>query len=1056
MKNLTYIANQERIKTRKDVFWLLEIFLPGGKRNFCFRPLTLGEEEYKPELLRIGKLLRRIEKGELVGESVLEAEIRNAFEQGESRIQILHETFDIRGSRANLYIFFRDSEGNAVLDDRIELGEFKIFRTEFTGETGILFMKDPINYHGGKDFLRKAETSLVPGYEEESGELYFPVILGKKQDCPLVLLPFFKAINWSSELTRELAPEHSFCELGDVRGLPDKGRLQLGGELMEYRAVDREKGYVGTDASPLVRPEAGYHPDGTQARFIPSEGLYFLVGDHPCLGVTELRAGGRDVNPGEASVVSRNLGDREVCMVHLERFPSFVQNTSGSSFVRFAGEYSDSSWEVDEQTTGLFAKRCVDSFPGITGAQLDAEHPEIVLEFNENLSNGGNRYGSFVSARIDVSYFSPGKGGNFPSVEVLAQKAENQESLNLAWSPRECLTAVLNEQSLQLLEEGNPEGSGSTVPENILIKEFDLAFGTEELEGGNYKWKDANLAKDGDFETFTESFSGPGIDSNPDPLIFRIKRKPMLDLAATPTRFLFHAVMDSKGTAQKDVRLGMRLANQFNGEGFFRVDGQKREYVYEVPVSGIGFEHLIDSVTEFCVNVPDGSALRVYEAWLEVFYKLETGEFSTGGAAGDIEGLLQSLEIDLPSPQLRQTMDLTSMAKENGGWEFFKQQGGALQLTIRFSGGEAPVFITDIGMTVEYRPIAKTVMETELTATVEGIYEQGELLDNPVDMVRHILTDKNYLDFSPDKIDDISFEQAKLLFCNAGDSDSFYFSRDVTITEALEEVLTSCNLRLMHEGGLCRILPQKWEPWKLGETLKTDIEANQDIVLNTEITVREKRTDPDTRSIEILSPLELIHAEPGDRAVLNHEFAGIEQGWGELGSIEIETPDQLKLEISNPELGPIFWEHDANTLSRIVSRGRHMVFYFEGRAVARLEKGGRLCLWGEVWEEALEGGTISAPLEYSETEKRLLFGAGSGDEFEVIFALDENGNLLTRGEVSEGGVPSGLETMDFYGCASLGEEQCLGLSLDKENPLLVAERTTKKIYIKTEIVENTT
>jgi hypothetical protein len=1057
MKTLTAKAEVERKRTSRDVFWLFDLELPDGIRRFASRPLKLGDSIYEPGLMNIKTLSQEIPEGKSRGISRIVLELVNAPSSGAERLQYIDTLSGLEGRKGTISFFFMDGAGTSGVVDIILLGDFLINEVEFSPSIARLSLVDYLSYYSEKEFCRKADIIMLPGLTPETAaEFYLPVALGKIENHPLILLPSTSALDWNTGIIGELTPEAVFATLEDVSPLPERGRVQIGDEAMEYRFVDRVNGRIGSEGSPLIRPEAGYHADGATVRFLPEGGLYYLVADHSCKSVSQISSNGRLLNHDEFTILEQMLGEGEVCEVRLERYPCLVQNASGVSVLRMDGLRSPGSFQVKEGGTALFPERAIDSFPGVTSAILDESHPDLILQFNEDLSNGIRSYGNLVRCWIEVSCLSSPKPGNRSPLQLEVTKGVLNQTMDIHWPQNETLKAAIPRQDLLvsgILDSGVV--SSLVFPENSLMVRFDEVFGEEDLGGGNYKWKDSHLAKDDNFNFYTENFTGPGISSNTQPLEFKICRRPMMDEASRPARALFHAVMDSHGTSPKNVKMEMRLADRFNGSGSFYVDGLKKEYIYEVPLQNINFEHLVDSATHFTIEVPDGSALRVYETWLEIGYSLNPPEIDPEKVLElqGMEGELSGIEISLPTPMMSYDMDITGLVKTNNCWGFFTGADDAPLIFISFSGGEESVHITNVSLVLEYRPRVKEIQTSNLAATVEGIHENGSVLQNPADLVRYILTDKNFLDFSESSIDEVSFERVKTFLSNRNQIYQECYSKKITVGGALDEIMRDCGIRLICEGGKFRLLPPLWNPCRIGESLETVEVIDEKLLLDAEPGLKKDAGSPMQR-IELLTPLEAIRLERGDRISLSHERAMMDRAWGEIIGWEAKTLDQIGMELAPLETGIIFWERDESSLLRQISGGKGIVFYVNKIAVARLEACGDLFLMGELWEESLGEEVLSSMIEFEETGLKILFGAGQEEAFTSIFALDQNGCLLTRGEAVEGVLPFSPVPGDFAKSLSVGGEDYIILSADCRTPLLIGERSTGKIYLRGEIREN--
>jgi hypothetical protein len=1057
MKTLSDMAERERVLPSKDVFYLFEMVFPEEVRRFSTRPLICGGQEYEPVILGVKSFSQDISPDGMLGRSEVVVELADGAAV-EDAISTTINLLGLEGCQCRLGVLFMDAEKTATLQDVIWLGEFMVNEVDYAPTFIRLYLLDPLTFYSGREMVRVLGRDALPGLSP--GEHFVPsVIFGKNEGCPVPLFPYSNAPQKKFSLVGELEPEAQSLRLDDVASLPPLGTLQVGVEVLGYRGTDRLLGTVGSEGSPLIRPQPGYHQDGAPVRFLPEEGLFFLVADHPCKGVSDVRANGRPVPEDEFSLVTATLKGRQACFLRLDRWPVYARNASGASLLRFDGLRTPDSWIVKDTSSSLHTDRAVDGFPGITAARLDSDHSMMSLCFRESLKGGAQCFGALTRAFIEVQYFASGSLQNRASVMLRVAKGGAEKELSLPLPERESSVAILPEERLSVSGAATGENAATTVfPQNSCIVPFDEVQGESVLGGGNYRWKDSANAKDGHFGSYTVNFAGPSVFSNAEPLILRLRRRPMLDSAATLAGIHFHAVMDSNGTSLKDVRLAIRLADRFNGAANFRVDGQKREYVYEVPLAGVTFEQLVDSVTDFRIEVPDGTALRIYESWLEILYRLKPPLTDSGAppAPFEMEGLLSQRSIELPTQQVSHCLEITEMVMAGGGWEFFRGDESGPVIEMDFSGSEGSVHISDVALLLEYRPLVGEVMAERLTATVEGLCENGVLLRNPADVVHYILTGKEFMDFPSDRVDEDSFNSMREHLTSAGLVCDIYLSQRRTVRELLLGVLKEAGIRLVCESGKFRLLGKPFIPSELGESHEVSFSFSEPLLLEPEpvVHVEDEAVENGPRA-SLLLPLNCIHMERGDRVSVSCSSSNLDGATGEIIRCGMPEPDLVELQTLLTGWGSVCWRYDEGTFLWRLKFGRAMVFSICGKTVARLEKNGDLFLLGEGREHTLDEDHLPEPVQFDPVSRRLLFGAGTGSDYMLVFAIDADGNLLTRGEVVEKHLPVGLTSDAFYKSIHYGEEYYFVISLDLRTCLLSAARSTAAISLRGEIIEKT-
>ena len=1045
MRNLTDIAKQERARFSKDAFWILEIEHEGDTLYYGLRGLELGGVQYVAGLLGIGSVIERFIPGEALGEINAGLEFSNIPKPGSPDLSSLADLAPFEGRSCRVGLFLRDKAGLAGICDIVWIASFRIAGTSFSGERAVFSLVDPLARDAGKKLLRRLSPAILRGIEADGEGPLLPAIFGNVTECPLAFLPLEKGSGIRTKIAREILPEDVFLYIENASGLPPRGRIQLGEEIIEYRWLDIDTGKLGSVEAPLIRPEPSYHSEGEDAWFLPGKGLSFLVADHPCKSVQEIRSGGRSLEG--AVVTNLELEGRNACVVNLEHWPAFSQNAPSELEARFSGD----SWELLDASTAVKGERAVDGYPGVTSAMLAAGNNDLYLRFTRDLSNGGRDFGSLASVGIEVRYFSPKRPVRAFVMKLRVRKNEMAREDFLLWPEILTAKAVVPEQELRIQLESSPPSFNAEFPENSLNVCFDEAIGEEDLGGGDFRWKDSSLSRDGDFSSFSLNFSGPGISSNESPLGFRIHRTPMKCGAANLFRVHFHIVMDSCETPQKDVQASMRLANLFKGSTLFSVDDQKREYVYEVPIQNLEFDQLLDPDSSFELAVPDGSALRVYEAWLELVYTLIPPEENGEESSGYGEGILSPLEIDLPTPMVTHFMDVTKFIKENGGWAFFEGGSGGPLIEMEFMGIEDEVRISETALVTRYRPLVDVEMEGELTANVQGWHEGDVLYENPVDVIRLLLTDSRFLGYFEEEIDEASFEVIRSRLELEKAAISKRFRRDKTIKEAIGAILDENRIRLIYETGKFRLLGSRWNPSAPGESMETDFTLGEDLILNDESTLLEKNLETGVRQACFELPLSILQLERGDRVCFSSRSPLLDRALGEVAGFSLKDADLFELRVDLVQMGAILWEWGDFNLIRRLFGGEGFLFYIEKIAKARLEPSGDFCLLGELREGVLEEETISHTIVYDEENGRILFGAGEDAPYQLVLAIDVEGNLLTRGGLTEHFIPPGVTVDEFYKSFRSDGKDWFAISMNGQTPIFIAG--VENVYLKGEIVE---
>lgn len=411
-------------------------------------------------------------------------------------------------------------------------------------------------------------------------------------------------------------------------------------------------------------------------------------------------------------------------------------------------------------------------------------------------------------------------------------------------------------------------------------------------------------------------------------------------------------------------------------------------------------------------------------------------------------------EGDSGSPVIAQRMDITDMALGGGGWEFFCGGEDAPIAEIELSGEGSDARIADVALVLEYRPrVSETILDN-MMADVEGLCADGSLIRNPADAVRHLLTNPDFLGLPAEAIDDASFQSLRAELEAKG---FFYDARIIrpqSIARAIENILSAADFRLAHEGKGFRFLPAMGHPSALGEMRSAAFDISSALILNEEPPLRiPSRDSSSLGEIQVRLPLSAIHLERGDRIRLSHAPSRLDEAFGEIARWSLAEPDCIEIGISLATAGTALWQHDTETLLWRQAYQPALIFYIRGRAVARLERCGDLVLLGEAWEGALDEEPLENPIEYDAAHGVIYFGAGGDGDYSALFAIDADGNLLTRREIWEHQNPPTIEPADYIQCLPFEGEDVLNVSLDLLTIIMTARRESAALRLTGEIIE---
>lgn len=457
--------------------------------------------------------------------------------------------------------------------------------------------------------------------------------------------------------------------------------------------------------------------------------------------------------------------------------------------------------------------------------------------------------------------------------------------------------------------------------------------------------------------------------------------------------------------------------------------------------------------------------------------------------------------------------DITSFIAQFGIWKFFS--GGSaspkIQVCLKCFNDNVQINIYDICFEINYRGRLTSKIENNITADVEGYHINGQLIENPSDIIKTIIQDSEFLNKTIDDIDEVSFEETK----NFLSSNDYIFSKNIsspiTYISVLSRLARESRSSLIIENGKFKLLFQNISNLFSAAQFVFD----KDIILNFQIPkissaitetansfimrfgifsekqpnvlivksdasvshLRMELTKHETLrwhnqtnlkpikditnyllsksaiqnlTVEIEASFKAIHLERGDIVTLNLETLPQSSINGIVKEIDFIFPDKIKFIILASQVGEKCWEHNAGTFIQHIFNGLKKAFVIDGVCVASIDLAGNMFLKGCVIEQGLSPKYLSSCVQYDEQQKTIDFGFGIAAPFSRVFSIDHFGNLLTGCEISE---QYNFNYATINKCISSSSEG-LFLSLNNLEPILAFKKTENLIALKSQIIES--
>ncbi len=305
MKSLTENAQAQCAATAQDVIYVLELTGPQGTTRHASRQALLPGITAAPELLSFTRRSTRKDWQKLPGGIIGEAMDCTILWANDSAICPAGWPVQLR------MLFMNDA---ATAEDWITLFTGVVQTHVIRANQLILHCIDPLRQTLARNIERATPTQWLFGRVADVALAPMQVLAHARLRLPMDMASPVAALNSIDEF-------------------PTAGLAQIGGEIISYEEVDEAARTLGTLSHPITRQTPQEHVPGEDARFLPQEGLCFVVADHPCLAVDELRASGQPVSSNDYTVECAERDGRSVQIVRLGAWP-MVSNDLGTQLVQ--------------------------------------------------------------------------------------------------------------------------------------------------------------------------------------------------------------------------------------------------------------------------------------------------------------------------------------------------------------------------------------------------------------------------------------------------------------------------------------------------------------------------------------------------------------------------------------------------------------------------------------------------------------------------------------------------------------------------------------------------
>jgi|GEM_PF-5256081 len=412
MKPRTPTTEARRYAQAQSVAWLLTIFGPAGPWRAATRPIELGEEVYPARLaappeVEMGPVPGAGDPG---GLALTQARVRVAdVAGGADSLRSLLAVAPPGTLRARGALLWTEPGEPPAAEEAITFIEGVV--VDWAAEpTGLLLtLRDALGAVVARPALRALTPGMTGGEPSPLLGEPLPLVFGRVDDAEALLLRGGQA----TRLARPLGPNDPVAQVASIDGFPSAGLAQIGEELIGYAAIDPEARTLGLPERPLARePSPRLYSPGETVRLVPDGGFQWLVADHACAAVIELRADGVSLSPATPWTAElRPLGAYAAHVVTLPRWP-VLRRYAGRSRLQTLGEIlGPGAYAVLETSTALNPEFALDGRATSTAARLAAAASLLAVGVNPALAEAGTHLGRWIGGRVRLRYSASGRWG---------------------------------------------------------------------------------------------------------------------------------------------------------------------------------------------------------------------------------------------------------------------------------------------------------------------------------------------------------------------------------------------------------------------------------------------------------------------------------------------------------------------------------------------------------------------------------------------------------------------------------------------------------------------
>ena len=623
-----------------------------------------------------------------------------------------------------------------------------------------------------------------------------PVVYGDVPGLPTLKVKTGR----TTYLNGSILANDTTIEVDDATGFPASGALLIEEEEVTYTGISDDvftgctRGANGTQAVD--------HLNRGEVIEYMAEHIYLVAG-YACKAVDNVRVSGAPVEQGACTVNLNNTGlvqGRSLATLTFVNRPKVRRYSRASRFLEM---------QFDETAAGNEAVNpsyCYDTtLEGfatlVSKISGSAGNDTLRIRQTTDVSGYGSKYGEILKAFLMVEHFeSKTLDDDYLSGYIAGQ------SYNLAKPSDEDTAGGGGDVDI---DHGHVHSITGEHTHTMTVKKEPVFTNNVVQTGGTTgSWSEL------------DDIAGSNLNKSGFTTQVNTDRSLQCTVAATTAKGSVQKIQFCCRRGESNMAGSFYLRFYLNGalEKTYLVSGASTPQTWKSgweTISGLDWGDLEASNTYILITPASGNSqnIRLFGAWYELEYLEQPANYEGSGVkdSGDVNSHNAANanvinEAPISSTSVVEGIDITNLVARD--WSWFNKREVRVNYNVVGSDDGVTGYLLHVWFEIEFAPFEEIVSD-QVTCDVRGIETigdaTGDLIENPVDVIEHIITNRLGLD-KDTYIDSTSFAAARQSLETAAARFAFALLSDTGAAGLLRSLAEQARCRLKFDGGKFRVL----------------------------------------------------------------------------------------------------------------------------------------------------------------------------------------------------------------------------------------------------------